>query len=53
MYAEVKTENWVVIAAFIEAQKESADPVQITLNKSDGLFCATLVCKIEPADVTA
>ena len=48
MYAELKTENWTIVEAVIREQKESAEPVQITLNKSGGIFRLELVCKREP-----
>lgn len=49
MYIEMKSEDWSDISEAISKSKESDELVQITLNKRDGLYCLTIVCKPEPA----
>lgn len=48
MYFELKSENWNDVQDAIAKAKESAGPVQITLRRSDGLYCLVALCKSEP-----
>ncbi|HEY2068493.1 MAG TPA: hypothetical protein VGG48_02975 [Rhizomicrobium sp.] len=48
MYVEMKSENWNDIQSVIAKAKDLTGPVQITLRKSDNLYCLVAVCKTEP-----
>jgi hypothetical protein len=45
MYMELKTENASEIDRLLAQMRESAEPVQITLSKRDGLYHLDAVCK--------
>ncbi len=51
MYLEMQSESWTDTVEAISKNKESAEPVQITLNKRDGLYRLLAVCKPEPQSV--
>ena len=48
MYVDLKTEDRELFYRLLAEMCESAEPVQITLNKRDGLYRLEAVCKSEP-----
>lgn len=48
IYFDIKTDDLEGVFRVIREHAVSAEPVQITLNKRDGLYQLELLCKIEP-----